>query len=77
MFRNLDAALKAVGCDAKNLAKMTVFLRDIGNLAAYRVARNSFFQSVSPAAAPAVTLVEVSKLYESDLLIEIEAIAIA
>lgn len=77
VFRNLDFALRAVGCDVRNLAKMTVFLRDMGNLAAYRVARDSFFQSVSPTAAPAVTLVEVSRLYGSDFLIEVEAIAIA
>jgi enamine deaminase RidA (YjgF/YER057c/UK114 family) len=30
---------------------------------------------VTPPAAPAVTLVEVSKLYGSDFLIEIEAVA--
>ncbi|WP_316168855.1 MULTISPECIES: RidA family protein [unclassified Bradyrhizobium] len=77
VFRNLEAALRAAGCDAKNLAKMTVFLRDVNELAAYREARNSFFQSVTPPAAPAVTLVEVSRLYGSDFLIEIEAIAIA
>lgn len=77
VFRNLDTALKAVGCDAGHLVKMTVFLRDIGNLAAYREARNAFFQSVVPAAAPAVTLVEVSRLYGSDFMIEIDAIAVA
>jgi enamine deaminase RidA (YjgF/YER057c/UK114 family) len=32
---------------------------------------------VTPPAAPAVTLVEVSKLYGADFLIEIEAIAAA
>jgi enamine deaminase RidA (YjgF/YER057c/UK114 family) len=42
-----------------------------------REARNRFFASVTPPAAPAVTLVEVSKLYGPDFLIEIEAIAAA
>ena len=51
---------------------MTVFLRD---LATYREARNRLFATVAPPAAPAVTLVEVSKLYGPDFLIEIEAIA--
>jgi len=45
------------------------------NLGRYREARNRFFASVTPPAAPAVTLVEVSKLYGPDFLIEIEAIA--
>ena len=55
--------------------KLTVFLTDMDNLAPYREARNHFFASVTPPAAPAVTLVEVSKLYGPDFLIEIEAIA--
>ncbi len=75
VFRNLSTALQSVGCTASNLVKLTVFLRDMGNLSAYREARNRFFATVSPPAAPAITLVEVSKLYGPDFLIEIEAIA--
>ena len=68
VFRNLTTALLSVGCT-------TVFLRDMGHLSAYREARNRFFASVTPPAAPAVTLIEVSKLYGPDFLIEIEAVA--
>ena len=75
VFDNLTVALKATGCTAANLVKLTVFLRDMGNLGAYREARNRFFATVTPPAAPAVTLIEVSRLYGSDFLIEIEAIA--
>jgi enamine deaminase RidA (YjgF/YER057c/UK114 family) len=77
VFRNLAVALQASGCTPANLAKLTVFLTDMGNLASYREARNRFFALVTPPAAPAVTLVEVSKLYGPDFLIEIEAIAAA
>jgi enamine deaminase RidA (YjgF/YER057c/UK114 family) len=77
VFRNLGFALQASGCTAANLVKLTVFLTDINHLAAYREARNRFFGSVSPPAAPAVTLVEVSQLYGADFMIEIEAIAAA
>ena len=77
VFRNLATALQARGCDATSLVKLTVFLTDMDNLGAYREARNRFFATVTPAAAPAVTLVEVSKLYGPDLMIEIEAIAAA
>jgi enamine deaminase RidA (YjgF/YER057c/UK114 family) len=77
VFRNLAMALQARGCDAANLVKLTVFLTDMDNLGAYRDARNLFFASVAPPAAPAVTLVEVSKLYGPDFMIEIEAIAAA
>jgi enamine deaminase RidA (YjgF/YER057c/UK114 family) len=77
VFENLSIALRASGCTAANLVKLTVFLTDMDNLARYREARNRFFNSVTPPAAPAVTLVEVSKLYGPDFLIEIEAIAAA
>jgi enamine deaminase RidA (YjgF/YER057c/UK114 family) len=77
VFENLAIALRASGCTAANLVKLTVFLTDMDNLARYREARNRFFTSVTPPAAPAVTLVEVSKLYGPDFLIEIEAIAAA
>ena len=75
VFRNLDIALRASGCTAANLVKLTVFLTDMDNLASYREARNRFFATVTPQAAPAVTLVEVSKLYGPDFMIEIEAVA--
>lgn len=75
VFRNLATALTAAGCTAANLIKLTVLLRDMDNLAAYRQARDRFFATVTPPAAPAVTLVEVSRLYGPDFLIEIEAIA--
>ena len=75
VFENLAVALKSVGCTASNLVKLTVFLRDMDNLAVYREARNRFFATTSPPAAPAVTLVEVTRLYGPEFLIEIEAIA--
>jgi enamine deaminase RidA (YjgF/YER057c/UK114 family) len=77
VFRNLAVALEAVGCTAANLVKLTVFLRDMDNLGAYREARNRFFATVSPPAAPAITLIEASKLYGPEFLIEIEAVAAA
>jgi enamine deaminase RidA (YjgF/YER057c/UK114 family) len=75
VFHNLGIALGASGCSAANLVKLTVFLTDMSHLGLYREARNRFFATVTPPAAPAVTLVEVSKLYGADFMIEIEAIA--
>jgi enamine deaminase RidA (YjgF/YER057c/UK114 family) len=75
VFGNLAVALRGCGCTAAHLVKLTVFLTDMNHLASYREARNRFFASVTPPAAPAVTLVEVSKLYGPDFLIEIEAVA--
>jgi enamine deaminase RidA (YjgF/YER057c/UK114 family) len=75
VFKNLSVALHSVGCTAANLVKLTVFFRNMDDLSAYREARNRFFATVTPPAAPAVTLVEVSRLYGSDFMIEIEAVA--
>src|SRR3978361_2276290 len=59
VFCNLAVALQASGCTAANLVKLTVFLTDMGVLGLYREARNRFFASVTPPAAPAVERVEV------------------
>jgi enamine deaminase RidA (YjgF/YER057c/UK114 family) len=75
VFQRLNVALQSVGCTAANLIKLTVFLRNMDDLSAYREARNRFFATVAPPAAPAVTLVEVSRLYGPDFMIEIEAVA--
>jgi enamine deaminase RidA (YjgF/YER057c/UK114 family) len=75
VFDNLTIALRASGCTAAHPVKLTVFLTEMNNLGTYREARNRFFASVRPPAAPAVTLVEVSRLYGPGFLIEIEAIA--
>lgn len=77
VFRNLGIALQSAGCTAGNMVKLTVFLRNMDDLPAYREARNRFFATTTPPAAPAVTLVEVSRLYGPDFLIEIEAVAAA
>ncbi|WP_092302876.1 RidA family protein [Bradyrhizobium sp. Ghvi] len=76
-FHNVSQALASVGCTAANLVKLTVFVRDMNTLAAYRRARDRFLKSVEPAAAPAITLVEVSRLFADGLLIEIEGVAAA
>jgi len=77
VFQNLGVALQAVRCTAANLVKLTVFLRNMNDLGAYREARNRFFATVDPPAVPAITLIEVARLYGADFLIEIEAIAAA
>lgn len=76
-FKNISIALASVGCSAANLIKLTVFMRDMSRLAEYRRARDRFLTSVEPAAAPAITLIEVSRLFAEALLIEIEGIAAA
>jgi enamine deaminase RidA (YjgF/YER057c/UK114 family) len=74
VFRNIAAALASVGCTPSHVAKLTIFVRDANQLQSYRKARDRFLGGVTP---PASTLVEVSRLALEDLLIEIEAVAVA
>jgi enamine deaminase RidA (YjgF/YER057c/UK114 family) len=76
-FKNVGIALAAVGCTPHNLVKLTVLIRDMKQLAACRAARNRFLGSATPVAAPAITLMEVSKLFADEFLIEVEAVAAA
>jgi enamine deaminase RidA (YjgF/YER057c/UK114 family) len=74
VFENLGVALKSVGCTASNLVTLTLFLREMDNLPVYREVRDDSSQRPH-LLRPAVTLVEVSRHYGAEFLIEIEALA--
>jgi reactive intermediate/imine deaminase len=71
-FRNLGAVLQAAGASFADVVKLTYFVRDIESVAAIRAVRDQFVDVSNP---PASTLVEVSRLFMPELLIEIEAVA--
>lgn len=73
VFRNLLAALDAVGATPRNVVKLTTFVTDISQLPAFRAARDMF---LDPAAPPTSTLVQVARLFRPEFLIEVEAIAV-
>jgi enamine deaminase RidA (YjgF/YER057c/UK114 family) len=73
-FRNLGAVLEAAGASFADVVKLTYFVRDVGAVGAIRAARDEFVDRANP---PASTLVEVSRLFVPELLIEIEAVAVA
>jgi len=73
-FRNLGAVLDAGGCSFADVLKLTYFVRDVEAVGSIRAARDEFVDMANP---PASTLVEVSRLFMPDLLIEIEAVALA
>jgi enamine deaminase RidA (YjgF/YER057c/UK114 family) len=71
-FRNLTAALAAVGATASDVVKLTYFLTDMSNLARVIAARDEWIDCSRP---PASTVVEVAALYDPRVLVEIEALA--
>jgi len=72
-FRNVIAALEAAGASATNVIKLTTFVTDLSQLATFRAVRDQF---LDPARLPASTLVQVSRLFRQEFLIEVEAIAV-
>lgn len=73
VFENLSAALVAAGASWSDVVKLGYFLVDVGDLATVRAIRDEYVDTELP---PASTLVEVSRLFREDVLIEVEAIAV-
>ncbi len=72
VFRNLIAALDAAGASPRHLIKLTTFVTDLSHLPAFRQVRDQFLDVEHQ---PASTLVQVSRLFRPEFLIEIEAMA--
>ena len=72
-FKNLERALKSGGLEFGNIAKVTIFVTDMGNFADVVSLRREFFS----APYPADSIIEVKALYTPEALIEIEAIAVS
>ena len=73
VFRNLRAALEAVGAGFEQVVKLNYYLVDAAQLPAVREVRDEFINTRQP---PASTAVEVRRLVREDLLIEVDAVAV-
>ena len=71
IFRNLKAILDAAGAKPADVAKVTIYMRDVAQRPLINPIRQEFFGPHRPAS----TLVEISRLVRDDLLLEIEAVA--
>jgi enamine deaminase RidA (YjgF/YER057c/UK114 family) len=72
-FTNVKAVVEEAGSTLEDVVKVTVYVTNIDDLAKVAEARDQFF-SKSPTASATV---EVKGLAHKDMLIEVEAIAIA
>lgn len=70
-FLNLRRALEAGGSGLQHVAKVTIFLTDMGNFKEVVELRRKYFSEPYPAD----TIVEIKALYTPEAMIEIEAIA--
>jgi reactive intermediate/imine deaminase len=74
VFENISTALEAAGAGFHNVVKLTFFMTDITQMQVVRDIRDQYVNTENP---PASSAVEIRRLIREDLLIEIEAIAVA
>ena len=68
-IKNIERALRALGAELENVVRTRMFVTDISRWEEYGKAHGEFFRDIMPA----TTMVEVSRLIDPDMLIEIEA----
>ena len=68
-IKNIEKALQALGASLENVVRTRMFVTDISRWEEYGRAHGEFFGEIMPA----TTMVEVSKLIDANMLIEIEA----
>lgn len=73
VFENIKSIVEAAGGNMSHIVKLGYFATDVTQIQSIRDARDKFINTKNP---PASTLVQVSKLFREDVLIEIEATAI-
>ena len=73
VFKNIEKQLKNVNADFKDIVKLDVMLTDMNLLAQFIEVRKNY---IDPKKPPASTVVGVNSLVNTELLIEIDAIAI-
>ena len=68
-IRTIEAALRQAGASLEHVVRTRMYVTDIGNADEVGRAHGEAFRSIRPAA----TMVEVSRLIDSGMLVEIEA----
>jgi len=71
-IRNIEAALKQAGCTLNDVVRTRMFVTDIARWQEYGKAHGEFFGVIRPATA----IIEVSRLIDPAMLVEIEAEAV-
>jgi 2-iminobutanoate/2-iminopropanoate deaminase len=70
---NIKNILSELGGTMDDIIRLGIYTTDVSQMQAFRDVRDKFINLQSP---PTSTLVEVSKLFRGDVLIEVEATAI-
>ena len=73
VFQNIKNIVESAGGNMDNIVKLGFYVLDINQVPMLRLVRDKFVNVKMP---PASTLVQVSKLFRDDILLEVEATAI-
>lgn len=73
VFKNIENILKEYGGTGKDIIKLVIYTTDIKKTPDFRKVRDLHINLQNP---PVSSLVEVSKLFRDDVLIEVEATAV-
>ena len=76
VVRNLKTAIDAVGGHPDQYAVLTIYVTDLGAYWANRKPLGFAYKQVFGKYFPAITLVEVKRLYNPDCMVEISGIAV-
>ena len=73
IFKNIENILKEYEGTGKDIVKLGIFITDISKTQDFRKVRDQYVNLQNP---PVSSLVEVSRLFRNDVLIEVEATAV-
>lgn len=68
-IQNIEKALHALGATLEHIVRTRIFVTDISKWEEYGRAHGEFFKEIMPA----TSMIEVSKLIDEQMLVEIEA----
>lgn len=71
-LRNIESVLKRAGAEMKHVVRTRMFVTDISRWQEIGRAHHEFFKEIRPA----TSMLEVSRLIDPDMLVEIEADAV-
>jgi enamine deaminase RidA (YjgF/YER057c/UK114 family) len=76
VMRNLQAVVEGAGGTMQDIVKLTIFVKDRDDYRAHMKELGKVHKSFFGSYYPAMSLFEISRFFEDDVLVEVEGIAV-